>query len=88
MVGVEPGPLTLRELLEMAEGRARERWTHTSWLLAMMANVNRDPKRSRVFHPDDFNPYARRRPRGIPITAGNIGLLKALLRSKDRRQKR
>ena len=88
MVGVEPGPLTLRELLEMAEGRARERWTHTSWLLAMMANVNRDPKRSRVFHPDDFNPYAQRRPRGIPITAGNIGLLKALLRSKDRRQKR
>ena len=87
MLGIDPGPFTLRELMDMAEGRARERWTHTSWLLAMMANVNRDPKKSRVFHPDDFNPYAERRPRGIPITAGNIGLLKALLKSSQGRRR-
>jgi len=41
----------------MAEGRCREHWNHTSAILAMLANVNRDPKKSRVFKPDDFNPY-------------------------------
>jgi hypothetical protein len=41
--GVDPGPLTLRELLWMAEARAREAWAHTSAVLALIANVNRDP---------------------------------------------
>jgi len=62
VLGLDPGPFTLRELLEMADGRARERWTHTSWLLAMMANVNRDPKKSRVFHDHQHaRPGHRRR---------------------------
>jgi len=71
----------------MAEGRDRQLWGHTSWLLAMIANVNRDPKKSRAFEPIDFNPYMlagrrRRGPpkRGIPV-AGNIEILKSLLPS-------
>lgn len=51
----------------MAEGRARENWTHTSHLLALVANVNRDPKKSRAFQPADFNPYARRDREVSPI---------------------
>ncbi|MFW6159188.1 MAG: hypothetical protein ACOC8E_07515 [Planctomycetota bacterium] len=42
----------------------------------MIANVNRDPKKTRAFKPADFHPYERRRGGGIPITAANIGLLK------------
>lgn len=44
----------------MAEARSRDRWAHTSSLLAMLANVNRDPKRCRAFRPEDFDPHERR----------------------------
>lgn len=57
--------MTLRELLWMAEGRGREHWAHTSALLALLANVHRDPKKHRAFSPADFNPYEaleRRKP--------------------------
>ncbi|NLW85663.1 MAG: hypothetical protein GXY38_02185 [Planctomycetes bacterium] len=43
----------------MAEGLGRERWAHTSLVCALIANANRDPKRSRPFKPSDFDPYAR-----------------------------
>jgi len=48
--------LTLRELTGMAEAKVREQWSHTSMLLALTANVNRDPKKTRAFSPTDFNP--------------------------------
>jgi hypothetical protein len=59
-VGVDPGPLTLRELLEMAEARGAEEWRRTSSLLAMLFNAHRDPRRSNPAMPDDYNPHARR----------------------------
>jgi hypothetical protein len=43
----------------MADGRQRAAWGHTSTLLAMLANVNRDPKKSRKFRPADFDPYSQ-----------------------------
>jgi hypothetical protein len=63
----------------MAEGAQRERWQHTSCILALIANANRDPKRTRRFTPADFNPFNRRR-QGIPITPDNIQMLKKLVR--------
>lgn len=57
-MGVDPGPRTLGELLAMAEARSRERWQHTSTILAMLANLHRDPRRSRAFRPADFDPFA------------------------------
>ena len=69
----------------MAEGSDRRQWAHTSCLLAMIANVNRDPKKTRAFRSDDFNPYSdagRKHRRGIPVRADNIHVLKALLRAK------
>jgi len=68
----------------MAESRARERWAHTSSLMALIANVNRDPKRGRAFRPSDFNPYGPKRKVGIPITPDNIGLLKGLVKGGRR----
>ena len=68
----------------MAEARRREAWSHTSAVLALIANVNRDPRRVRAFGPEDFNPFApartRRRLRGIPIRAGNIRDLKVFVK--------
>ncbi|MCE9530349.1 MAG: hypothetical protein K8T89_04340 [Planctomycetes bacterium] len=43
----------------MAEAECRQRWSHTSSILAMLANAHRDPKKSRPFKPADFNPYQR-----------------------------
>jgi len=51
--------LTLRELLAMAEARVKDEWTRTSSLMALIANVHRDPKRTRAFKPADFDPFAR-----------------------------
>ena len=51
----------------MAEGRSRQAWEHTSTLLAMLANVNRNPKkRSKPFSPAEFNPFPQRGRRKAP----------------------
>jgi hypothetical protein len=45
----------------MAEARCRERWEHTSVLLALIANCHRDPRRKPTpYKPADFNPYQSR----------------------------
>jgi len=60
----------------MAEGRLDQEWNHTSAVLAMLANVHRDPKKCRPFRPEDFHPYRRRASVGVRIIRENIGLLK------------
>jgi len=61
----------------MAEGRVDAEWNHTSAILAMLANVNRDPKKRGPYRPEDFHPLKRRgSSQGIRITRQNIGLLK------------
>jgi hypothetical protein len=42
----------------MADSRGRDNWNHTSSLLAMLFNINRDPKKQRAISPEIFNPYA------------------------------
>lgn len=44
----------------MREGRLREEWSQMGTLLALIANVNRDPRRCRAFKPSDFDPFARK----------------------------
>ena len=53
----------MRQLVWMAEGLGRERWAHTSAVMALIANAHRDPKKAGVFTPDDFNPFAEREAR-------------------------
>jgi hypothetical protein len=63
----------------MAEAAGRERWSRASGLMALIANVNRHPKRTRPFAPDDFSPFAARRrsgSKGVPLTKDNLYLLK------------
>ena len=64
----------------MAEGLGRERWAHTSLLCALIANGNRDSKRTRPFKPADFDPYARqdRRERVI-VNSESLAMLKEAL---------
>lgn len=69
----------------MANEKRSHDWGQTSAQLALLANINRDPKkRSRPFHPDDFNPYAERRLKrgGIPITKANRKVLQKMFAKK------
>ena len=68
----------------MAEARAKDNWAHTSCVLAMIANTSRDPKKTRPFKPDDFNPFSRRRRTGMRLTADNVRVLKEVF--VDRRR--
>ncbi len=73
--------MTLRELLAMAHARQRDAWNHTATLLAMLANVNRDPKKGRAFKPADFHPIpASERPAPGPPLKGDIGMLKVFVK--------
>ena len=44
----------------MGEARSRQAWAHTSSVLALLANLHRDSKRTRAFKPADFNPHVRK----------------------------
>ena len=69
----------------MVESQQRTAWDHTSAELAMLANANRDPKKSRAVRPDQFNPYrTKRTTSGIPITRDNIRVLKSLVKKKGK----
>ncbi|MFB3894591.1 MAG: hypothetical protein ACE15C_21525 [Phycisphaerae bacterium] len=68
----------------MAEARARDNWAHTSTVLALLANVNRDPKKGRPFKPADFDPYAARDGRDEVIEVTDMAILKdAFLKERN-----
>ncbi len=62
----------------MAEGCIRESWNHTSAVLALLANVHRDPRKGRALGPADFHPMLKT-PAGKPtVLKGDIRLLKTI----------
>ncbi|GHT12321.1 hypothetical protein FACS1894170_06990 [Planctomycetales bacterium] len=58
IIGIDPGKYTLRTLIWMAEGKQSADWNRTSHLLALLININRDTKKSRVVKPAELNPFA------------------------------
>jgi hypothetical protein len=58
----------------MGEARSQILWSHTSSILAMLANIHRDAKRSKVYHPSDFNPHSVKR--SLPQVKVGIEALK------------
>lgn len=44
----------------MAEGKQRNEWSHTSSVMALLVNINRNPKRGKAVKPCDFNPFVQR----------------------------
>jgi hypothetical protein len=60
----------------MAEARGRDNWAHTSAVLALVANVNRDPKKTRPFKPADFDPYSAKGKRDEAIEVTDMAVLK------------
>lgn len=62
-MGIDPGELTIRELMWMFEGRLdtvdRMAWNHTSSMIAKLHNVN-CTKQKDMIQPQNVNPYAKR----------------------------
>jgi len=79
---MDPRPLTARQLLLMAEGLGRERWSHTSALLWMTAMVNRDPKKRKP-RIEDYNPYLRSRRRVPEATEEDLQMLRQALEGRE-----
>jgi hypothetical protein len=86
-VGVDPGPLTLRQLAWMYAARRQETWGQVANVMALLANCHRDAKRrSRPFDVADFLPQdlkaGARRASGLRLTRENLRLLKPLFAKK------
>jgi hypothetical protein len=78
-LGLDPGPLTLRALVLMAEGRRHQQWEIASHLMALVANCHGNKAK-----PADLNPYPRpgresRRSSGVPLRADGVESLARLL---------
>jgi hypothetical protein len=68
----------------MAEARSREAWAHTSTVLAMIANANRDPKKTRAFRPSDFDPYSQKNRPAAVVKGRNFDILKMVFIDQKR----
>ena len=79
IAGVNPDPLTLRELVTLAEARGRFEWEQTASLMALVVNLVRNPKKSKPAKSSDFNPYCVR-PK--PIVKAPLSILKEVFVKK------
>jgi hypothetical protein len=63
----------------MAEARQHDLWNYASAVMALLANIHRDPKKGRAFKPIDFHPISSSRARKTraPLKA-DISVLKAV----------
>lgn len=68
----------------MVRGHQKFQWRHTSEVLAMLANANRNTKlRPYPFTFEDFNPFSESRgPRGVPFNKETSRLLAQALTGK------
>jgi hypothetical protein len=78
VIGIDPGPHTMRQLRIMAMARQRSDWNRTASMMSLFANANRDPAKSKVFVPADFHPFIER----LPEPKVGIEALKAMLPRK------
>lgn len=68
----------------MAEAQGRGRWAHTSAILALIANVNRDPKKTRPYRPSDFDPFSASEKRDGAIEVTDMAVLKVVFKGGPR----
>jgi hypothetical protein len=61
----------------MVEGRGKFEWSQTASLMALAANLVRDPKKGKAATPADFNPFAQRSPKPVLRGKEMLAALKA-----------
>ncbi|MCC9655284.1 hypothetical protein LOC70_05705 [Rhodopirellula sp. JC737] len=84
--------MSLRELFERYEIHIDEMWRPASAIMAMIAEVNRDPKRrSEPYSPAEFHPLTQReaaRPSGggEPLTNDMLSVWQKVIRERNKRK--
>jgi len=59
----------------MTGARRQDQWSHTAAVMALVANVHRNPKkRSKPYSPAEFHPLVERKP--VTIEKAGIRILK------------
>jgi len=89
VLGVWPGPYTLRELVAQADFRLRADWNRTAAAMALLANCHRKPGAAE-FQPRDFHPMetdTEHRPRGMVMTPENLHIFAKLIVGTDPEKK-
>lgn len=59
----------------MLNGRRRHDWSIAASLMSVIANTHRDPKRSRLLKPSDFDPFAKQSRTAAPVKV-DVSVLK------------
>lgn len=65
----------------MAEARSRDEWNRTACVMALLANLNRDPKKHAPYKPSDFHPLEHKGKQ--VIGTADIGILKSVFVKGD-----
>lgn len=68
----------------MSESRCRQQWQHTSSLMALLVNINSDPKKGRTAKPSEFNPYEQAKAGAKPTMRMSIAGLKGMFVKQPR----
>ena len=56
----------------MAEARSRDEWNRTACTMALLANLNRDPKKRAPYKPSEFHPLERKEMQSVGKTSVSI----------------
>ena len=69
----------------MADGRAKFEWGIASSQMALLANLQRDPKKGQPFKPADFNPFAPKEKKKIVLRGADMkdALVAAFVRRRS-----
>lgn len=68
----------------MAEGRRQHDWGQTASVMCLLANLNRDPKKTKALTPADFMPGPKKKPEVKPATPADMERLKAMFSRKGK----
>ncbi len=70
----------------MAEARQRDEWSRTSSVMALVANTQRNPKKTRPFRPGDFDPFARAADKRTHVIPAPVSVLKDVFIRNQKQQ--
>jgi hypothetical protein len=68
----------------MVGERRKDAWSHTSSMMALTANVHRDPKKHRPYKPKDFVPCRSEEHEKPTTKTKDLSILKAVFVDKER----
>ena len=65
LIGIDPGPYSLRQLVWMWEAKRDENWTVMSVAVSWLINTRprQDKRKRKIVKPEHINPYSRHRRR-------------------------